>query len=108
MPSNPVVTLVDDNGASVFGSFIATIPVGAATIPIAPRKGRLVRAVVTTAAAGGAVTFFDNSSAGSGTVLAIVPGTAALGAVFDLQMPVMNGITAVAAASAAALTVSYS
>jgi hypothetical protein len=108
VPSNPVITIVDDNGVGVYGSALAVVPIGAGTTVISARKGRLVRVVATAAAAGGSVTFYDNASTGTGTVLVVIPGTAVIGAAFDVQMPALNGITAVAAASGAALTVAYS
>jgi hypothetical protein len=54
------------------------------------------------------VTLYDNPTAGSGTVLAIVAASAALGTTVDVQSPAGNGITAVGATSSPAVTVSYS
>ncbi|GGX40619.1 hypothetical protein GCM10010341_73200 [Streptomyces noursei] len=108
MPHNPVVTLVDDNSSSIGGTATVPIAAGAGTVVVKGAAGRLCRVVVTAAGSTGAVTFYDNASAASGTVLAVVPGGAGVGTVYEIQMPAANGIVASAAASSVALTVAYS
>lgn len=107
MSFNPIVTLVDDQGHQIDGTATLAIGAAAGTVVVSSRPGRLIRVVVTTAGTTGAVTFFDNASAASGTVLGVVPGSAALGSVFELKMPTANGLVASAAAASAAVTVCY-
>lgn len=109
MSFNPVRTAVDGNGYPIDGVVTATIAAGAGTTVIKSSPGRLCRIVATTAGTTGAVTFYDNASTGSGTVLFVVPGTSvAAGTFYNVSMPAANGITAVAAASGPALTVAFS
>ena len=72
--------------------------------------GRLCRVLVTTATtASQAITFYDNASAGSGTIVGIIPGSTAAGTITDFEMPCANGIYIGANASlaAGAITVSW-
>ncbi|WP_438489572.1 hypothetical protein [Streptomyces sp. S186] len=108
MPRNPVVTLVDDNSSSIGGTTTVPVTAGAGTVVVKAAPGRLCRVVVTAAGTTGAVTFYDNASSATGTVLAVVPGSAAVGALYEVQMPAANGIVVAAAASSVALTVAYS
>ncbi|MGH7743288.1 MAG: hypothetical protein ACREQ5_00500 [Candidatus Dormibacteria bacterium] len=90
------------------GSTTAVIAAGAGTTVVKASPGRLCRITVTTAGTTGAVTFYDNAASGSGTVLFVVPGSSVtVGTIYDVQMPAAAGITAVAAASGPALTVSF-
>lgn len=108
MPA-PVVTLVDAGGFAGSTSSTAVVAAGAGTTVIKAGPGRLGRVIVTGAVPTGALTFYDNASAGSGTVLAVIPASGVTsGQAFDIQMPAANGITAVGAAGSAAVTVSYS
>jgi len=117
MPNNPVFTPVDNSGnvlgtaasplqTSAGGTATATVPSGVGNTVIKNTAGRLCRIVVTTGGTG-AVTFYDNASTNSGTVLFIVPGSAATGATYDVQMPAVNGIVAAGSTSSSALTVSF-
>lgn len=111
MPHNPVFTPVDDSGAvigSSGGTATATVAAGVGTTVIKTGPGRLNRILVTSASPTGVLTFYDNASTGSGTVLAIVPSGVAQGTAYDIQMPAVNGIVAVGATGSAAVTVSYS
>jgi hypothetical protein len=106
---NSVSTLVDDNGFAITASSTAVVAAGVGTTVIKKTAGRLVRVVVTGAVPTGALTFYDNASTGSGTVLAVIPGSGVVqGQAYDIQMPAANGITAVGATGSAAVTVSYS
>lgn len=107
MSFNPVVTLVDEQGHSTDGAESLAIAAAAGTVVVSAQPGRLVRVLVTTAGTSGAVTFYDNASAASGTVIGVVPGSATAGTVFELRMPTANGITASSAASSAAVTVCH-
>ena len=106
---NAVASLVDDNGFSITASTTATVAAGAGTTVIKKTPGRLARVVVTGAVPTGALTFYDNATTGSGTVLAVIPASGVVtGQAYDIQMPAANGITAVGAVGSAAVTVSYS
>jgi len=61
-----------------------------ANIPIKPRAGRLAKVVVTTAVTGN-LTFYDNPSAASGTILCQLT-TPAVGAPIVLDIPAKTGI----------------
>lgn len=108
MANNPVLTSVDDNGFSLCGAHTVAVAAAGGTVVVKGVAGRLCRAIVTTAGTTGAVTFYDNASAASGTVLGVVPGAATAGTVFEFQAPTVNGIVASAAASSAAVTVVFS
>lgn len=69
-----------------------------AGVVVKATPGMLCNILVTTTTAVAAVTFFDNATTGSGTVIGIVPIGATAGTVFTLNMPAINGITIAAAA----------
>ena len=86
----------------------AQIIAGAVVIKGAP--GRLCRVLVTTSTTSAqAITFYDNASAGSGTVVGIIPGGTTAGTIVDFEMPCAAGITIGQNASLAAggITVSW-
>lgn len=66
--------------------------------------GRLARLLVTTAGTT-AMSFYDNASTNSGTVIALIPASAAAGTLIDAQAPALNGITAAGAATNPGVTV---
>lgn len=69
----------------------AAIAAGVVVIKAAP--GRLCQVLVTTTTtASQAVTFYDNATAGSGTVIGVIPGSATAGTVYTFLMPANNGI----------------
>ena len=102
-------------GESLHGVGQFTTPVGQAAIVagvvvVKGAPGRLCRVLVTTTTTTAqAITFYDNASAGSGTVVGIIPGASTAGTTFDIQMPCTNGITIAQNASlaAGAITVSW-
>jgi hypothetical protein len=106
MANNPVFTSVDDTGNSLCGARTATIA-AAGTAVVKASPGRLCRVLVT-ATGTGAVTFYDNPSAASGTVIGVVPASAAVGAIYEFQAPAAAGITASAATTPSSVTVIYS
>lgn len=69
--------------------------------------GVLCKILVTDSRAA-AVTLYDHATQATGTVLFVVPGSAANGTIYDVQVPVANGIVASASATRSALTISYS
>ena len=90
MAKNQVVTDYDDAGFPMVAS-LSAFPTASAAIKTAP--GRLLKIIVavTTSAA---VTFYDNATTNSGTVLFVVPSSAAVGSVYDVNLPAVNGIYA--------------
>ncbi len=109
MAKNGEITLYDDNGYPEAAAFTAPVAAGAGTTVIKESAGRLCRAVVTTAGtASDNAIIYDNPSAGSGTVLAVIPGGGEVGAIIVLDLPAENGVTAVNVASGPAFTVGYS
>lgn len=80
-------------------------PTSLAVVKAAP--GRLCRIHLVTVNGANAIAIFDNASAASGTQIATVAASAAAGTVLDLQIPVVNGITIAATASAATLVVTF-
>lgn len=70
-------------------------------------SGYLSRVLVTSANGAAAINIYDNASAASGTIVGIVPASAAAGSVYTFGMPVTNGITVGGAATNGALTISF-
>jgi hypothetical protein len=70
--------------------------------------GRLAKILCSTANATNAINIYDNATTNSGTIIGVIPTTATIGQIFDLQMPAANGITIAATASAGTITVSWS
>ncbi|QBD76178.1 hypothetical protein EPA93_09215 [Ktedonosporobacter rubrisoli] len=68
--------------------------------------GRLCRVLVT-AAGTALLIIYDNASGHTGTIIGILPANPAVGAVFDFQLPAINGITVAGNASNPGITVSY-
>jgi hypothetical protein len=91
------------------GVTTTTVAAAAGTTVILAAPGRLCRVLVTGAGSGsGNVTFFDNATTGTGTVIGVLPATVSVtGIPFDFQFPAANGITVTNVASGPALTVSY-
>jgi hypothetical protein len=69
-------------------------------------SGRVCRVLVTTAVTS-AVNIYDNTNAASGTILATIPTTAAVGTVYTVQMPAAVGIYVGGGTGSPGLTVSY-
>lgn len=108
MTFNPVLTLVDAAGFPVNAATNAIVAAGVGTTIVKGSPGRLAAAVVTGANSTGALTFYDNASTGTGTVIGVVPSGATTGTRYPFDVPAVNGITAVGAAGSAAVTVSFS
>jgi hypothetical protein len=87
----------------------------AATGPLTFRigSGRLARTIITTAGTTGNVTFYDNATACTGTVLDVVPGATnatlvgQLGYVGEPEVRFINGLTACGATGSPAITLSW-
>lgn len=107
MATYPLFQLVDSNGNVTLAKATAPVAVNAGTVVVKSSPGRLMKIVVTVASTTGVLTVYDNASAASGTVLAVVPATTAAGTVYDLNVPASNGITVTAAAACAGVTIAY-
>lgn len=108
MPYSPVTAHfdVDAAGNSAVAEKSAAIATGAATTTVKNAPGRVVNALVTTAGTGG-----DNATVTdgpSGTVLAVILGSAAVGTQVTIGMPAAVGITVVNVGSGPAFTLGYS
>lgn len=82
----------------------------AVTVPTVIKNsgGRLARVLVTTVGTG-VMTFYDNASTNSGTVIGIIPASSAVNGIpFVFMAPTSNGITASSTATAPAVTVMWS
>jgi len=80
--------------------------VGTAAVVVKANPGRLCKITVTTLGTA-ALSFYDNAAAASGTVLFTIPASAAVGTIYDVQMPAAAGIVAGQVSNSPAVTVSY-
>jgi len=109
MARNACTTEYDDQGFPVRAAFNAAIAAAAGTTVVKGAPGRLVAVQVTAAGTSSDnATIYDNASAGSGTVLAVIPGGGSVGARIIIDAAVANGITVVNVASGPGFTVNYS
>jgi hypothetical protein len=111
MAKNGIVTTYDDEGFP--SNAVFTTPIAYTAMPIAVKNsaGRLASVQVTTTLAGSsaAITFYDNASAASGTILLVIPTGATAGTRYAVDLPAVNGIyVSEASLSAGAITVGYS
>lgn len=68
--------------------------IAAGAVVVSSHAGQFNKALVTvTTTAAQAITIFDNASAGSGTIIGIIPGGTAAGTIFAYDIPVVLGIT---------------
>lgn len=96
------------------GGYTGTVA-AAATGPLTFRTGtgRLAKTIITAAGTSGNVTFYDNATACSGTVLYVVPGSTnsatvgQLGYVSAPEVRFVNGLTACGATGSPAITLSW-
>jgi hypothetical protein len=108
MAKNAIATQYDDAGFPVVASQTVSLAYSAIPAVVKAAPGRLLKVIVTTATAGGSITIYDNASTNSGTILLVIPAAAAIGTVYDVNLPAANGIYAYqSAASAGVLCVSY-
>ncbi len=109
-PKGRVLTRYDDAGFPSMAAFATALTNTGGVVKASP--GRLLKVVVTTtfAGAGGLMTFYDNASAASGTVLLAIPTATAAGVVYTIDLPALNGIFAGIGGtlSAGAVTIGYS
>jgi hypothetical protein len=107
MAKQGIVTQYDDEGFPVNAIFATPITLGQLNT-VKTSAGRLVRIIVTTVTASAVVTVYDNASAASGTILAVVPIAAAVGTIYAIDMPALSGITVQSTGATGAVTVGYS
>jgi hypothetical protein len=90
------------------GAVAVPVPGGALNTVVSTAQGRLCKVLITAAGtAPGFVTIYDNSTTSTGTIVGMVPGSAALGTIRDFDMPVASGIVVAGVANGPALTLSY-
>jgi hypothetical protein len=92
------------------GGVVLTVPIAAATsgpTVIKASQGRLARVLVTTQGTTTAETFYDNPSACSGTIIGVIPVTATVGTVYQIDLGANTGITACGGTLSPAVTVGY-
>lgn len=98
----PVIALAD-NGAS---TGVVTYQ-NANDTTIKAGTGYLGRVLVTQANGAAAINIYDNATGHTGTVIGVIPASAAAGSVYSFGMPYTYGITVQGANTNGALTVSY-
>lgn len=101
------VTVERQRMEAYLGGKTGVITVGEGGVVISSKPGALRKSLVTTAAGAGAITFYDNPSSASGTIIGIVPSNAPLAQVYNHDMAAVNGIFAVADVASAAVTVDF-
>ena len=106
MAKQQIATMYDDEGFPAQAAFTAAIT-AAGTTAVKASAGRFVIATVT-ASSTGILTFYDNASAASGTVLLVIPASPTAGTIYSVNLPFVNGLTVVAAASTSSVTIGYS
>lgn len=87
----------------------ATVAVPAATVAntiVKTSPGRIGRILIT-AVGTTAVVCYDNASVASGTIVAEVAASTAIGTIEDFSLPVSNGITCAGASTAPGYTLSF-
>ena len=102
-------TVYDDAGNSVKAELTKAIATGAATTVVKGGSGRLVNVVITAAGTSSDnATIYDNT-AGSGAILAVIPGgTTLTGAQVSIDLPAAVGITVVNVSGGPAFTLGFS
>ena len=109
MAKNQIITTYDDEGFPVNAIFTTPIAAGSSTTVVKQSPGRVAAVIVTTSGTSSDnATIYDNASAASGTILAVIPGGQTVGTRYSVDMPAQNGITVVNVASGPAFTVGYS
>lgn len=81
------------------------VPANAADVVVKAGPGWVAKIVVTTTGAN-PIQVYDNASAGSGTIVAALPASPAIGT-YVVGMPCVNGITIKGSATNPAVTVSF-
>jgi hypothetical protein len=96
-----------DRTVSGGGALTAPVAAAAAAAAIKAAPGVLHKVLVTTLGTA-ALTFYDNTSAASGTIIGVIAASAAAGTVTTFDMPATAGIFCNSGTNTPAVTVSYS
>jgi hypothetical protein len=88
------------------GGTLAAVAAAAGTTAIKASAGRLCRVLVTTLGTA-QLTFFNNASAASGTIIGIVPASVLAGTLINVDMPASLGITGDFLTNSPAVTVAF-
>lgn len=84
------------------------VAAGTGTTPVVVKASAgYLKAFVVTTTATAAMSFYDNASAASGTVLYTTASNIAAGTIVVLDMPFTNGLTVSQASGSAAVTIAY-
>ena len=86
----------------------AAVAVSSSATVVKSSAGYLSGVLVSVAGTTTAMTFYDNASAASGTVIGYIPSTATAGSYWPFNMPAANGITCSGSSTNPAVTVAYS
>ena len=89
------------------GAQTIAIPSGTATDTVVKAAGGRLCRVLVTATNSNAMLIFDNASGHTGTTIGAVPANAAVGSVYDFQLPAANGITVQGNANNPGVTIGY-
>jgi hypothetical protein len=88
------------------GQTTAIAAANASNTVVKASSGRLARVLVTTVGAN-AMQIYDNASTTTGTLIGVIPASAAVGTVISFEMPAANGITVAGSATNPAVTISW-
>lgn len=90
------------------GTTVTAVAAGTGTDTVIKNSaGRLCRVLITSTAGAAVTAFYDNATAGSGTIIGIFPAAVAAGTVGDFEIPAANGITLKGAVTNPAMTISF-
>jgi len=91
---------------STGGLVTTSVPANASNVVVKAAPGRLCRLLVT-ATGVTAMVIYDNATTNSGTIIGALPASAAIGGVYDFEMPAAAGITIAGSATNPAVTISW-
>jgi hypothetical protein len=106
MAKNQIQTPYDDAGFPAQAASTTTVTLGG-TVVVKPSAGRLLRVIVTTVTASAVATIYDNASTNSGPPLMVIPIAAAVGTIYNIDLPAVNGITIASSGATGAVTIGY-
>jgi hypothetical protein len=107
MAKNSIATPYDDAGFPAAAATTVNVSASGGVQVVKAGAGRLLKVIVLVATATTLCTVYDNASTNSGTPLIVIPAATAAGTVYDINLPVVNGITVNGAASAGTLAFGY-
>lgn len=88
------------------GLVTTSVPANASNVVVKGSAGRLCNILVTTTGVT-AMVVYDNATTNSGTIIGQLPASAAVGSIYQFNMPAANGITIAGSATNPAVTVSW-